>query len=174
MGRAACRAHRARLRRHADLSVGIYEPKRVIQIKYEAKSARLGKNHRSHVESLRHRILAGVRYRGRPRTNSKSAPSQAGASGGESSTSPAASDTSAVASSTIGVAAIIRASRAASSASSGGSRANTGGAREGAGRPDDSIEVMPRDASLIARKWRYAEKALARRRDDRAIGQSCA
>ena len=47
------------LRRHADLSVGIYEPKRVIQIEYEAKSARLGKNHRSHVESLRHRILAG-------------------------------------------------------------------------------------------------------------------
>jgi hypothetical protein len=44
---------------------------------------------------------------------------------------------------------------------SGGSREHTGGAREGAGRPDDSIEVMPRDASLIARKWRYAEKALA-------------
>jgi hypothetical protein len=45
------------------------------------------------------------------------APSQAGASGGESSTSPASSATSAVASSTIGAAAIIRCSRAASSAS---------------------------------------------------------
>ena len=52
--------------------------------------------------------IGGLSHRVRPRTNSESAPSQAGASGGESSTS--SPDTSAVASSTIGVPAIIRAS----------------------------------------------------------------
>jgi hypothetical protein len=51
----------------------------------------------------------------------------------------------------------------------GGARPNSGGARKGAGRPpgitgtpgkkEGTVDVMPRELSITARKWFYAEKA---------------